>query len=99
MTLDEWAKKARIELNNHRNVVIDDGEYSEDFNDEEVITLCEEYNTLIKEVKYNRMVLVEILVYHYRKDISGCGCGWAELGRSHPEHVANIYEDCILGGK
>lgn len=44
---------------------------------------------------YDRAVLVEVLVYHYRKGITGCGCGWAELGRSHPEHVANIYEESI----
>lgn len=47
------------------------------------------------EIIYDREVLVEILVYHYRRDNSSCGCGWAELGRSHPEHVANVYEDSI----
>lgn len=44
------------------------------------------------EVTYDRDVLVDILVYHYRNDHASCGCGWAELGKSHPEHVANIYE-------
>jgi hypothetical protein len=40
-------------------------------------------------------ILEEILVYHYRKDIGGCGCGWAELGRSHPKHVVSVYEDSL----
>lgn len=46
-------------------------------------------------VPYDREVLVTVLVYHYRNDNSSCGCGWAELGRSHPEHVANVYEQSI----
>lgn len=46
----------------------------------------------MKEVKYDREVLIEILVYHYRKDDASCGCGWAELGRSHAAHVADVYE-------
>ncbi len=29
-----------------------------------------------------------LLVEHARYDIRGCHCGWAELGQSHPEHVA-----------
>jgi hypothetical protein len=44
---------------------------------------------------YNREVLVEVLVYHYRKDIRSCGCGWSELGRSHAEHVATVYEESV----
>lgn len=47
-------------------------------------------------VPYDRAVLVDILVYHYRRDIQGCGCGWAELGRSHPEHVADVYEQSMV---
>lgn len=45
-----------------------------------------------KFIKYNRRVLVEVLVYHYRKDITSCGCGWNKLGYSHPAHVADVYE-------
>ena len=45
-----------------------------------------------EEIPYVRSSLVEILVYHYRKNDSSCGCGWAELGHSHPEHVVNVYE-------
>ena len=33
------------------------------------------------EFPYNREVLVETLVYHSRKDITGCRCGWGKLGR------------------
>ena len=44
---------------------------------------------------YDRAVLVDVLVYQYRKDFSGCGCGWAELGRSWPEHVATVYEESV----
>jgi hypothetical protein len=46
-------------------------------------------------VPYDRSVLVDVLVYHYRRDDSSCGCGWAELGRSHPEHVADVYEMAV----
>lgn len=46
-------------------------------------------------MEYRRTVLVEILVYHYRADNASCGCGWAELGRSHPEHVADVYEQSV----
>lgn len=46
-------------------------------------------------MKFDRDLMIEILTYHYRKDISSCGCGWSELGKSHPEHVVNIYEDVM----
>jgi hypothetical protein len=45
--------------------------------------------------RYDRDVLVEVLVYHYRKGIEGCGCGWADLGRSWPAHVATVYEESV----
>lgn len=48
-----------------------------------------------KTTLYDRELLVEILVYHFRKDIQRCGCGWQELGKSHPEHVMAVYEACI----
>lgn len=44
---------------------------------------------------YDRAVLMDVLVYHYRDDIKGCGCGWAELGKSWPEHVATVYEESV----
>lgn len=31
--------------------------------------------------------VVMVLVDHQRKDITGCICGWAELGQMHPRHV------------
>lgn len=46
-------------------------------------------------MEYVRAVLVDVLVYHYRRDDASCGCGWAELGRSHSEHVANVYEESV----
>lgn len=47
------------------------------------------------EVGYDRQVMVDVLVYHYRRDGASCGCGWSELGRSHPEHVADVYEQSM----
>lgn len=44
---------------------------------------------------YDREVLVEVLVYHYRDGIRGCGCGWSKLGASWPEHVADVYEESV----
>lgn len=41
---------------------------------------------------YDRKVLVEVLVYHWPTNTAGCTCGWAVLGQSHPEHVADVYE-------
>lgn len=46
-------------------------------------------------IKYDRSVLVDVLVYHYPNDNRSCGCGWAELGRSHPAHVADVYEESM----
>lgn len=42
--------------------------------------------------RYDRDVLVDTLIYHQRTDTSGCHCGWAVLGASYAEHVANVYE-------
>lgn len=44
---------------------------------------------------YDRAVLVNVLIYHQRTATSGCGCGWAVLGASHAEHVADVYEQSI----
>jgi hypothetical protein len=44
------------------------------------------------DISYDRKVLVEVLIYHWPTNTSGCFCGWAELGHSHSEHVADIYE-------
>lgn len=32
------------------------------------------------------------LIQHSRTSIKGCHCGWAELGRSHAEHVAKVLD-------
>lgn len=45
--------------------------------------------------RYDRAVLVDVLVYHARTETSGCRCGWGDLGRSFPEHVADIFEESI----
>jgi hypothetical protein len=37
-----------------------------------------------------RQLAEEILIYHQRKDITGCICGWAELGKSHPGHQVEM---------
>lgn len=44
---------------------------------------------------YRRPLLVEVLVYHWRTETSGCGCGWGVLGASHAEHVADVYEIAV----
>jgi hypothetical protein len=49
-------------------------------------------------MEYNRDKLIQVLIYHYRANIGSCGCGWAELGKSHPEHVANVYEEYLRSG-
>lgn len=41
-------------------------------------------------------VLVEVLIYHYRKNSSDCGCGWSELGALHPAHVAEVFRDSLM---
>lgn len=42
-----------------------------------------------------REVLVEVLIYHWRNGITGCGCGWSVLGASYPEHVADVFEESV----
>ena len=34
--------------------------------------------------------LARLLVAHQRTDTSACHCGWAALGESHAEHVAEL---------
>lgn len=46
-------------------------------------------------VPYSREVLIEVLVYHWPTNTAGCWCGWGDLGKSFPEHVADIYEASI----
>lgn len=41
---------------------------------------------------YSRLLLIEILIYHQRTEVSGCHCGWSVLGASHAEHIADVYE-------
>lgn len=46
------------------------------------------------DILYVRSILVEVLIYHRPKQDSSCHCGWAQLGRSWPEHIAHVYEMC-----
>lgn len=46
-------------------------------------------------MSYDRTLLVDVLVHHARSDITGCLCGWAKLGASWPEHVADVYEQAL----
>ncbi len=49
-----------------------------------------------KTLPFVREVMISVLVYHQPTNTSGCLCGWGELGRSHPEHVVEIYEMSII---
>lgn len=44
---------------------------------------------------YDREVLTTVLIYHARTDTSGCHCGWADLGASYADHVADVYEQSV----
>jgi hypothetical protein len=48
-------------------------------------------------VIYDHEVLVDVLVHHQRTSSRGCHCGWDVLGASHPEHVADAYEQAVAG--
>jgi hypothetical protein len=41
---------------------------------------------------YDREALVQVLVQHQRMTSQFCLCGWGELGKSHPAHIADAYE-------
>lgn len=49
-------------------------------------------------IRYDRARLVEVITFHWRRDSNeaACGCGWGELGRSHPEHVVDVYEQSMV---
>lgn len=44
------------------------------------------------EIGYDREVLREVVIYHYKSSIEGCRCGHAELGKCNSQHVADEYE-------
>lgn len=48
---------------------------------------------------YDREKLMDAVVYHWRDDIKGCGCGWSKLGASHAAHVADVYEESVRRGR
>lgn len=39
--------------------------------------------------------VIDAIVWHQRKDIGGCLCGWSVLGASWAEHVAGIVRPLI----
>lgn len=49
-------------------------------------------------IPYDREVLVTVLIYHASTSTSGCHCGWGVLGASYSEHVADVYEQSVVGG-
>ena len=76
--LKEWAKKAREELRKHCIVTVDDGDYMEDFNDDSVITLCNEYDNLFKEEPEFRRADGHML----------CSCGLSYQQHPSSEHLS-----------
>jgi len=48
-------------------------------------------------MKYDREVLVAVLIAHQRLTIRECRCGWNFLGKSQAEHVIDSYEQ-VMGG-
>lgn len=37
-----------------------------------------------------------VLVAHQRRDFGTCGCGWSDLGRSHPRHQVDKLREAGL---
>lgn len=50
------------------------------------------------QVLYDREMLTTVLVGHQRQSAQFCLCGWGELGKSHAEHVADVYERAAVAG-
>lgn len=49
----------------------------------------------VTNLTYDRDKLIQTLVYHWPTKNSGCWCGWNELGKLFPAHVADIYEQML----
>ena len=39
-----------------------------------------------------RNLTAAVLVAHQRVNLTACLCGWADLGRSHADHVARVLD-------
>lgn len=52
---------------------------------------------VVTPVAYNRAVLVDVVIHHHKTNITGCACGWSEVGRDHGQHVADEYEKAARG--
>ncbi len=42
---------------------------------------------------YDREVLMDVANRHHKVEIKGCICGYAKLGATIGEHVADVYEE------
>lgn len=65
-------------------------------------TIREDINKRLKEMTrsmmvYDREVLLGVLTGHQQRTSTGiCACGWNSHGKSHSEHVVNIYEVALM---
>ena len=50
---------------------------------------------LFTPARYDREVLMHVVNHHHKVEIKGCICGWAALGRTIGEHVADVYEESV----
>lgn len=43
-------------------------------------------------IRVRRDILIDVVIYHTKTNIKGCRCGWAKLGESWAEHVADVVQ-------
>jgi hypothetical protein len=46
-------------------------------------------------MRYDRDLLLDVLIYHQRQNIGACHCGPLQPGSSYCEHVRDVYEKRI----
>lgn len=51
--------------------------------------------TSAEDLRYDRDMLVQVLVYHWPVRPGTCNCGWNVSGASYPEHIADVYERSV----
>lgn len=56
------------------------------------ITYALGYAHALERLRVSAMVLIT----HSRTSIEGCHCGWADLGHSHAQHVADMLADHLV---
>jgi hypothetical protein len=52
--------------------------------------------SVVGPLVYNCSAAASILVAHHRRSISGCRCGWSQLGRSFVEHQVEMLVEAEL---